>query len=445
MLENKIPIKMILLILFFLISCSPQGTGQPTPSTCTTYTPVLPTRTLALTPTDTPSPTAILIPSSNPTITATKLINNNVEKGDYLIYLLEGDNKLFFYDPGSDIHIPILPDWDINAFAIGVNNRLAFSTLKEEQSDIYILDYPYWENSPINITKTQEVNEIPHSWSPDGNYLLIESFSEEKKMLEVWDEFEFIQIYAFPDDYGFRYFSTDWSPDGKFAFQVSPGYRNKDKGEEIFVWSGNIEETAINVSRNPSFDDRQPIWSSQGQLAFLSSDKIDTDYYFFITIWEDFSISNGILEGTPLEIVVPEQLEFSSYPSWTKKNSLVFNTKGIFYEWKSGKVEPMNIIQDHGSWGYWGPNEYWASIAPYSEDRIYIHNESNDTILELEGRFPPAWSPEGLLAFCVLDSIESPFFAISIWNGYKSIRILKYNGYIHAMWRNGNYIYCYNG
>ena len=108
------------------------------------------------------------------------------------------------------------------------------------------------------------------------------------------------------------------------------------------------------------------------------------------------------------------------------------------YEWDGQQVAPLDIIGDHGYWVNWGPDKYWVSRIPFGMN-FYIHNESNETILELEG-FASAWSPEGLLAFCVRDSSNYSYI-ISIWNDFEVIRIVNYD-FPMGVWRNGEDIYC---
>jgi hypothetical protein len=64
---------------------------------------------------------------------------------DYLLYKTTegfGPGKLMFYDPVTNVHTPILPDWNITNFSISVNDQLAFA--HEGDNDIYLLDFPFW-------------------------------------------------------------------------------------------------------------------------------------------------------------------------------------------------------------------------------------------------------------------------------------------------------------
>lgn len=445
---NKLIPNIIIVTLYILIliGCTSQKMEQPAPIASATLTTLLPTTTSTIIPTDAPLPISTLTPTISPTLTPSKPFNNNVEKGDYLIYRLvsgELSGKLFFYDPATDIHIPILPEWDISSYAISINDKLAFSAANGEKTDIYILDYPFWGNSPVTITSAQDIKGYPHSWSPDGNYLLLGLTSNGNKFLAVWDGFEFYPIHEFAEDTRFGSYESDWSQDGKFAFAIYSNYNNGDV--EIYAWYGDPDASAFNVSQNPSGQDRYPVWSPQGDLAFLSSEKMEDDSVFKIIVWKEHSINKGSLDGSPIKVVAPESLKYTSVPSWSNKGILVFQAAGgIIYEWDGQQTTPMQNIQNYGFWGYWGPNGYWATISGYPESHIYIYNEKNETILKTEGGYNPAWSPEGLLVFCDYDHAAGSFI-ISIWNGLEITEIIKYKGYIQAEWRNGDYVYCSNG
>jgi dipeptidyl aminopeptidase/acylaminoacyl peptidase len=114
-----------------------------------------------------------------------------INSADYLLYLIRDDpgkkRQLIFYDPTKDDHTPILPDWEIYGFSFAVNNRLAFVSSREGNSKLYILDYPFWDNVPINIADDPDTGYYLFSWSPDGQFLVYESIQDDKKTLWLWD------------------------------------------------------------------------------------------------------------------------------------------------------------------------------------------------------------------------------------------------------------------
>ena len=53
-----------------------------------------------------------------------------------------------FYDPKTDTHAALLPEWQIGDISLSAQNRLAFSSSGEGQSDIYVFELSIRWNDP---------------------------------------------------------------------------------------------------------------------------------------------------------------------------------------------------------------------------------------------------------------------------------------------------------
>jgi hypothetical protein len=62
-------------------------------------------------------------------------------------------------------------------------------------------------------------------------------------------------------------------------------------------------------------------------------------------------------------------------------------------------------------------------------------------VLVTKGQYPPAWSSDGLLAFCRYDS---PDWILSIWNGVEIVEIARGDA-IESTWKNGEFVFCTSG
>ena len=76
----------------------------------------------------------------------------NPVSDDYLVYTVadsaSGQNQLMFYDPKTDTHAALLPEWQIGDISLSAQNRLAFSSSGEGQSDIYVFELSIRWNDP---------------------------------------------------------------------------------------------------------------------------------------------------------------------------------------------------------------------------------------------------------------------------------------------------------
>ena len=369
--------------------------------------------------------------------------NTSTEPKNYLVYLTSESpksQKLVFYDLVKNTRSQILYDWKINDFSISANNRLAFSSSQEGANNIYILDFPFTENTSIKISLNPASDFVQPSWSPDGYYLLFDSVQGDNKSLLLWDGKDIFDIYGYHQYVN----EISWGPNNQLAFTDFSNSYSPDDGDpsEVFIWDGNV---TVSASQNPTGEDRFPAWGKDGRLAFLSNRNGEHDIF----VWDGKSKNNGFPDISTFLNIAPDLTNYYSDLTWTNSGTLAFQGSGTsdlsiqIYEW-DGKTT-TNISQNplgNNGGQTWRSDGYWAFATYFSEaGNLYIRDEKNSTVLKTKGQYTPAWSQNGLLMFCVN---QHPDWTLAIWNGKEVINVTQGNTII-AKWQNGAGVYCSNG
>lgn len=362
-------------------------------------------------------------------------------KDDYLIYAiteLSGESRLLFYDPVEGISTPILSDWEISNISLNEKNQLAFSSSHEGNGEIYILDYPFTRN-PVNISQSTSSEDFLLSWSPDGHYLAFTSEHGDDKTLSIWDGNAVSNIHQ----YKVSISELAWSLDNQLAFTefFTSSFPYDGDPSEIYLWDG---VSITSVSQNPSGEDRQPDWSRDGQLAFLSN---RDGKKYDVLVWDGVSKNDGqpVIELQRNDV----QMTYYSSPTWTNTGLLTVCATGPedehhyvhIYGWDSQTITNIsNNPKLHNCGQTWRTDGYWSFATFFSRKQLlYVRDNENKTQLSIEG-YAPTWSPNGLLAFCNF-SPEMPGEKLLLWNGDEVVEIAQ--GYrIIAVWRNGARAFC---
>ncbi len=370
-------------------------------------------------------------------------LHSEMEQSDYLVYFINDHpdpQQLVLYSPTSNQRTQILSDWDIDEFSLSANNRLAFSSSRNGNSSIYVLEYPFTENTPREITLDKSSSNISPSWSPDGRPLLFDSVRTESKKLLLWDGKSFSSLY----DHRGKISEVVWSNNGKLAFTeffINDLPPDGDSSE-VYIWDGNA---TVSVSQNPSGEDRFPAWSRDGKLAFFSSRNGENDVF----IWDGISKINGVPDIHTFTNIAPGFTQYYSLPVWTSSNTLAFSGGGTgdshvqIYEWdgQTAKNISQNPSANNGGQS-WRSDGYWSFITFFSDSQdLYIRDNTNQTVLQTKGQYPPAWSQKKLLIFCVPGN---PDWTLSMWNG-KNVVEIAHGSFIAAKWKNGEHVFCSYG
>lgn len=287
-----------------------------------------------------------------------------MEQKDFLVYLIDENpeqRQLIYYDPVSNLHTQILSDWDIQEFSLSKEYRLAFSSLKDGHSKTYVLDYPFTENTPMEISLDISFEITPLSWSPDGRYLLLDSVQENSKKLYMWNGKNFFIVYEYRGQIG----EVAWSSSGQLAFTefYIDDYSSGKDYSEIYIWDGN---STLNASKNPFGEDRSPTWSQNGQLAFLSNRNEEYDIF----VWDGISKNKSAPDSKTFLNIAPELTQYFSNPIWTNSDSIAFSggnesdLHAQIYEWDGQATK--NISQNpslHNGGQTWRNDGYWSFIT----------------------------------------------------------------------------------
>jgi TolB protein len=286
-----------------------------------------------------PAPTGTVTATTTPTQTLTAPAGVSffdgfpVEKGTIFFSMSEGGYAhLFAYHPQ---YLPFTRltqgAWDdITPAASPDGNRLAFASNRGGHWDLYILDLASGEIS--QVTDTPEYDASP-SWSPDGQWLVYESYAPPAEEESTRDEGEtstpaapggtdnldlFIRSVtqaggADPDvirltDHPAADTSPVWSPSGRQIAFVS------DRSGNDEVWLADldrVDDRFQNISRLPRASDEYPAWSPDGtQLAWASASE---------------GFQNLVVVNIEQASSAPRQVGSGARPVWSPSGGYIFS------------------------------------------------------------------------------------------------------------------------
>jgi len=237
----------------------------------------IPTSTLKMTQSTTPSATLPLV----------ELATELWRRGLIVLSMQDGlDTHLFTYQPLSGMERATLPftrltsgSWnDITPALNPGEDKLAFASNRGGYWDLYWVDLKTGEIAPI--TDTPEFDASP-SWSPDGLWIAYESYVEDN--LEIFirpvdTSQEPIQLTThFAADY-----APAWSPLGRQIAFVST------RGGKSQIWLANLDESGENrfvlLSQHLEASAGHPVWSPDGR--YLAWGSVATGGLHHINLWD---------------------------------------------------------------------------------------------------------------------------------------------------------------
>lgn len=223
-----------------------------------------------------PTPSLTLTPSPSATVTATvtpaPTFTPSPLPGDatHTFALSLGDNgyhHLFIYAP---LKLPLTRltagQWNDIAPTFSPDGRkLAFASDRNEYWDLYLLDLETAQTE--RLTDTPEFDGNP-SWSPDGLWIVYETYLEDQLDLFVLSTVNRGQVLRLTDDPALDQ-TPAWSPGGRQIAFVSNRAGSND------IWLANLdtpdEGRFINLTNSPAIEETHPVWSPDGsRLAWAA-------------------------------------------------------------------------------------------------------------------------------------------------------------------------------
>jgi TolB protein len=277
---------------------SKTAVNTPTTPASTTIPPALLENNTPTSSATLASPTLPTLPSPESTIPITSLPSSLIqdEGALYLSMNESGHEHLFAYHPQSlpFTRLTAGTSDDITPSASPDGTRLAFASNRDGKWDIYILDLVTGKTS--RFTDTPEYDASP-SWSPDGLWLVYETYTTTLTALADTDEgnsspanpltptppvtatIPNLELLIRPVDGSQEALRLTDNPGSDFAPTWSPAGRQiafvSNRSGENEIWLADldrIEDRFQNLSQNPKAADIHPAWSPDGrQLAWTTS------------------------------------------------------------------------------------------------------------------------------------------------------------------------------
>jgi hypothetical protein len=373
---------------------------------------------------------------------------------DMLIYsvLSDSGSTLHRYDPYSRTDFQVYQQKGRMRFESNSLGMVAFSTPWNWQNngDLYLLDTTSQQPIPTNLSLEIGLTGFPLGWSQDAHNLAFASWQDEGNLrLYIWDGLIVLDITPESGSKTIESFwDIAWSPDGRLSFTVS--YRSSSLDEdgptEIFLWDGHA---TMNLSQNPTGEDRSAVWSANSKLAFLTS----SEGGYQIVVWDGFSYHDGLPDRSSFTVIAPEMTAYYSYPTWTTDGQIAFGVQlpndhySQVYVWNGETATNYSQNPDaHNGGAVWSYDGYWAFVSYSSkENLIFIRDHDNNMLLATEGQYPPAWSLTNELVFCRSEYTDTSFeWILSMWDA-DSLSQIASGTEIYAQWQSGQKTVCSSG
>lgn len=271
----------------------------------------------------------------------------------------------------------------VSASCYGIESRIVYTSTSSIFTEIYSSDP---SGADIRQLYEQRASLLRDPvWSPDGQRIAFAStdgLTAEIHMLRP-DGTDAGQILQRTGDF----YDLTWSPDGsKLMFWWDRGGPEHFDDEIAVV---NADGSGfINLSDNPEFHDRWPIWSPDGSQIFF-------DYG-----GHGPAVVNA--DGTGLTLLSVEEARALD-PHWIPEN--------------------LETIPDGYVWAVWSPDWTRIALISASGSDLYVMNaDGSDLTLVAGGDHAvgtrPSWSPDGTqIAFWDNSGTQSDIFVVDVAGG----------------------------
>lgn len=370
----------------------------------------------------------------------------DTDKLVYSVFDYDNGTSLYLYDTDSGENTMVHHEDGRLRFVFGSNGIIAFSTgwTWENNGEIFILDTNKPNLSTISLTSEINMVGYPLGWSIDGNYLAFTSGHDNgQQSIYIWDGQSVIDITPTDVIANPQSFDIAWGVNEQLAFTVWFGNSNLDPRSEIYLWDG---ESTVNLSQDENAEDRQPVWNSDGEIVFGSTN----DNEYILLWWDGTSYIEGVPDTSTFTRIAPQLTVVSPFSVWFDNDQLVFeaydtqDTHSQIYSWDKLDISNLsrnpnsdNAVPQISTDGYWAFNAFSSDSF-----HLYVRDENNETIFQKRGHGSPAWSSGGSLMLCGRDGNGG--WKLSIWNR-STLSTLTQGDEIFAQWRSGHMSVCSDG
>ena len=340
--------------------------------------------------------------------------------GTLILSIREGANAhLFAYQP-------FLEDWsgdgfsglpltrltsgpyqDITPDVSKDGRRIAFSSNRNGPWDIYILDLESGEIQQFTDTAAYDANP---SWSPDGKWLVYESYQINNLELIIQNTNNTTGPIHLTNNPAAD-FAPDWSPLGRWISFIS------DRSGKLEVWYADLdspeEDKAVKIKNTPGTHVQHPSWSGDGR--FLTWGLVTSEGNHKLVSWDsqqpdrnpadvgtgDWPIWSKDTDILYSVIEQPHQTYLTAYPGYQVDPQVTLpsirlpgSVEGI--SWAEGNYYPFFTNLDTGP----GPTPIWESISTSGENS----GAHSKRIIELRNLSAPspAFLEDALASFSAL-------------------------------------------
>lgn len=307
----------LMIMCFALSACGSRATDTNLqPILIATITPgALNTQVPSSEPVDQISATA------TPTLLPVTQANSSVANAGLIIFsMADGKYKhLFAYHPS---YLPVTrltsDAWDDDSPSVSPDgNKIAFISNRLGTREIFILDLV--SNTLTQMT-TNGSNQNSVSWSPDGQYIVYDTYQEDHYALVIQSVSNQTETPIQLSDEAYNNFQPSWSPDGtEIAFVTDRSGRNE-------IWLARLQdpdERFIKVLGSSDSDYSHPVWSANGSILAVSRHQTSDDILLIDAHNPESSaivLGNGsnpvwTPDGTGIlaTLVLPNQTEIIAY------------------------------------------------------------------------------------------------------------------------------------
>lgn len=374
---------------------------------------------------------------------------------DHMIAVIDqytSKSQMILIDPFARISSPLLVPQPIDSFRVNRLGQIIYTDNEDWEGQYYVIDAHDPIQAPVAFDDLIGTHGHPVAWKGDDHpltYVVRDTPESADRLFILGTDGTPVEITPQgldPLPIG-MYAGGVWSTDGRLAFSyfLANSSSNTAFPTELYLWDG---VRTVNLSQNPYGSEGRITWSSNGRLAFQSTTRSDTD----VLVWNGTYGTDGMPDPASFVNVAPELTGSYSELHWIDQGRLAFlglkpgtRRETQIYAWDGEQV--VNLSQMSGyslRFTKWTADGRWAFRASRSSkerELLYVRDASNHTVMITAAYTIPAWSEDGILAFCLR---QSGAWSLILWDGEIFWEAARGTS-VDAQWESGESVSCSNG